>query len=72
MYNDELGEIYSFYRQGEAFIVKELDAKQYQMDQMTDRVLGTMYLMYNKLIVAGTSDSTSFFKLEYNDLLEKR
>jgi hypothetical protein len=29
MYNDELGEIYSFYRQGEAFIVKQHDAEDY-------------------------------------------
>jgi hypothetical protein len=29
MYNDDLGEIYSFYRQGEAFIVKQHDAKNY-------------------------------------------
>jgi hypothetical protein len=42
------------------------------MDQMTDQVLGTMYLMYNKLIVAGTSDSTSFFKLEFDDIIGRR
>lgn len=72
MYNDELKEVYSFYRQGEAFIVKEGDATNFQMDRMTDRVLGTMFLMYNKIIVTGTSDSTSFFKLKYDKVLERR
>ena len=63
MYNDDDKEIYSFYKQGESFTIKETDAKLFTMDRITDRVLGTMYLMYNKALVAGTSDSTTFFKL---------
>jgi hypothetical protein len=38
----------------------------------TDIVLGTMYLIYNKALVAGTSDSTSFFKLVWDEILERR
>ena len=42
------------------------------MDKMTNGVLGTMYLMYNKAIVSGTSDSTSFFKIVWDEDLERR
>jgi hypothetical protein len=70
-YNDELKEIYSFYKQGEAFIVPEGDALGYQLDKIADTI-GTMYLIYNKAIVAGTSDCTSFFKIVWDEIQEKR
>jgi len=72
IYNEDKQEIYSFYRLGEAFIIPQGNAKDYQMDQMTDDVLGTMYLIYNKAIVAGTSDCTSFYKLEFDEIEERR
>jgi hypothetical protein len=39
IYNEDKQEVYSFYRQGEAFIIPIGDAKAYQMDIMTDDVL---------------------------------
>jgi hypothetical protein len=71
MYNDDDREVYAFYKQGEAFIVPLNDANNYIMDRMTDTI-GTIYLIYNKAIVAGTSDCTSFFKLEWDEILERR
>jgi hypothetical protein len=63
IYNEDKQEVYSFWRLGESFIVPLGDAKGYQMDVMENVVLGTMYLVYNKALVAGTSDCTSFYKL---------
>jgi hypothetical protein len=71
-YNEDENEIYCFYRQGESFIVKEGKAEEYQMDKVGDTVLGTMYLIYNKALVAGTSDCTSLFKLVWDEILERR
>jgi len=42
------------------------------MDVMTNDVLGTIYLIYNKALVAGTSDCTNFYKLEWDEIAERR
>lgn len=39
-YNDELNEIYSFYRQGQAFIINADNASDYSFDRMTEMDLG--------------------------------
>lgn len=72
IYNEDKQEVYSFYRLGESFIVPIGDAKAYQMDVMTSDVLGTIYLIYNKALVAGTSDCTNFYKLEWDEIAERR
>ena len=72
IYNEEKQEVYSFYRLGEAFIIPIGDAMGYQMDVMTSDVLGTIYLIYNKALCAGTSDCTNFYKLEWDEIAEKR
>ena len=46
-YNDDEDEIYSFYRQGEALIIQPHNSEQYELSDMTDRELGSMYLVYN-------------------------
>ena len=45
-YNDEKNEIYSFYRQGQAFIIAANDTEKYSFDRMTEMDLGQMYLIY--------------------------
>lgn len=42
------------------------------MNVMTSDVLGTIYLIYNKALCAGTSDCTNFYKLEWDEIAEKR
>ena len=39
-YNPEKGQIYSFYRQGEAFIVNPDEPAEYKYEKMTDYPLG--------------------------------
>ena len=68
-YNDELGEVYSFYRQGHAFVITEKD---HRMNKMTDLDLGTMYLIYNKALVSRTSSEVNFFKIDEEDGLWKK
>jgi len=39
-YNEEKNEIYSFYRQGQAFIIDGTDCSKYSYDRMTEMDLG--------------------------------
>ena len=71
-YNDELDEIYSFYRQGFSFIIKPDKSEDYIFDKMTDMDLGQMYLVYNKALIARSSSEVLFFKLELDELTETR
>jgi len=71
-YNDERDEIYSFYRQGQAFIIDANDSSKFSLDRMTDRDLGLMFLVYNKALIARSSSDVLFFKIEVNeDTLER-
>lgn len=71
-YNDERDEIYSFYRQGQSFIIDANDSSKYQMDRMTDRDLGLMFLVYNKALIARSSSDVLFFKIVVDeDTLER-
>ena len=71
-YNDELDEIYSFYRQGFSFIIKPDKSEDYLFDKMTDMDLGQMYLVYNKALIARSSSEVLFFKLVYDEFEEVR
>jgi hypothetical protein len=39
-FNEEKSEIYSFYRQGQAFIIDSNDSSKYTFDRMTEMDLG--------------------------------
>jgi hypothetical protein len=39
-FNEEKKEIYSFYRQGQAFIIESKDCSKYSLDRMTEMDLG--------------------------------
>jgi hypothetical protein len=54
-YNDELNEIYSFYRQGFSYIIPADDSDNFICDRMTDRDLGQMYLVYNSALICRSS-----------------
>lgn len=54
-YNDELNEIYSFYRQGFSYIIPADDGENFICDRMTDRDLGQMYLVYNSALICRSS-----------------
>jgi len=62
-YNDEKDEIYTFYRQGQCFIIKGNNSEEFRYDRMTDMDLGQMYLVYNKALIARSSSDILFFKL---------
>ena len=62
-YNTDDNEIYSFYRQGEAFIVHGDDAQTVKFEKMADQDLGYMYLINNKALVARSSSKIVFFKI---------
>lgn len=71
-YNDERNEVYSFYRQGQAFIVDADDASKYTFDRMTEFDLGQMFLIYNTALVARSSSDILFFKIEVDEETEER
>jgi len=66
-YNDELEEIYSFYRQGQSFVIKGNDMQDYFYERMTELDLGQMYLVYNKALITRSSSNIYFFKLEEDE-----
>ena len=69
-YNSEENEIFSFYRQGNAFNVPvlEIESKQnenkeaYIMQKMIDKDLGQMFLIHDKCLVVRSSSDILFFK----------
>ena len=71
-YNDELGEIYSFYRQGHSFVVKDSDSSSYEFERMTDLDLGQMYLVFNTALITRSSSDIYFFKLEFDEAQNRR
>ena len=71
-YNDELDEVYSFYRQGFSYIIPAGDSDNYLYDRMTDRDLGQMYLVYNQALICRSSSQILFFKIVKNEITERR
>lgn len=63
-FNDERNEVYSFYRQGQSFMVDADDASKFSLERMTDQDLGQMFLIYNTALIARSSSSILFFKVE--------
>lgn len=61
--NNEEGEIYIFYRQGQAFTINTADPSIYQYERMTEMDLGQMYLINNKALIARSSSRILFFKI---------
>ena len=68
-YNDEEDEVYAFYRQGQAIIAKK---DTHTIQKMTDLDLGSMFLFRNKALIARTSSSVSFFKIQKQEDGEKK
>ena len=66
-HNEEKGEIYSFYRQGQAFIIDAKDCSKYTYDRMTEMDLGQMYLVYNSCLIARSSSDILFFKTQIDE-----
>ena len=70
-YNDEKKEIYTFYRQGHSFIIKEEDPMNYQFDQIPGLgglILGQMHLVFNMALIAQTSSTIKFFMLKFDEI----
>jgi len=67
-YNEEDDEVYAFYRQGEFFnipvTVNVEKKKVIENARCTDMSLGDMYLVFNKLLVARSSQEIVFFKMD--------
>ena len=63
-YNPDDDEVYSFYRQGHAFIVDAKDSSKYSFNRMTEMDIGQMYLIYNEALVTRSSSDILFFKVE--------
>lgn len=71
-YNDDLNEIYLFYRQGQSFIMKPETPQDYLLDKVTDLDLGQMYLVYNQALITRSSDLVLFFRIIKNDVTGRR
>lgn len=65
-----MNEIYTIYRQSEAFIISEEDSRIYRFDQtITEEpgvALGQMYLIFNKALIVSCSSDILFFKIEHS------
>lgn len=61
-YNPDKAQIYSFYRQGEAFIINPDEPGEYKFEKMTDQPLGQMVLVYNEALIVRSSTKILFFK----------
>lgn len=46
-YNVELDEIYSFYRQGDSFVINAQDVTKYEYKKMIDLDIGEIFLVYD-------------------------
>jgi len=71
-YSAEENEVYSFFRQGQAFRfpIQEVPSKKnegkddYMLEQIIDKDLGQMYLINEKALIARSSSQILFFKQE--------
>ena len=66
-YNNDENMIYSFYRQGEFFNISVDNISKYDTGDCTDMSLGDMYLIYNQVLVARSSQEVVFFKLQRSE-----
>ena len=70
-YSEEKDEIYTFYRQGQAFTIKPDDLENYRFEQMIDKDLDQMVLLYGKALIVRSSSSVLFFKQVYDKVTEE-
>ena len=63
-YSEENDEIYTFYRQGQAFTMKPDDIANYRFEKIIDKDLGQMVLMYGEALAVRSSSKIYFFKQE--------
>lgn len=61
-YNAEKAQIYSFYRQGQAFIINSDEPSEYKYEKMTDMDLGQMVLFNGEALICRSSCKVLFFK----------
>lgn len=66
-YNDDLNEVYVFYRQGHQFRVNGSNTSDFFYQRVTELDLGQMFLIYNKILVSRSSKSVYWFKMEVDD-----
>jgi len=66
------GEIYLFYRQGHSVIINANNMSDYLIDIITEYELGTMYFVYNRLIMVRSEQSLNFYKIEPDPITEVR
>lgn len=68
----ERGEIYLFYRQGHTLIINANDISKYVVDDITEYELGSMFLIYNTILMVRSQTSLNFYKIEVNQFTEVR
>jgi len=71
-YNDDKDEIYCFYRQGQSYTIDGSNLSKWFFDDITDEDLGQMVLVYNKVLVIKSSGMILFFKMEFNEDLNRK
>jgi len=69
-YSEEKHEIYCFYRQGQVFTINPDDVSSYRFEQMVDKELGQMVLIYGKALIVRSSSEVLFFKQVYDKVTE--
>jgi hypothetical protein len=68
-YNEEKNQVYSFYRQGQAFCINPDNLEDFRFERMTEMDLGQMVLIYGEALVARSSSRVLFFRQEYDKVL---
>lgn len=66
-FNAEKNQIYSFYRQGQVFVIDADDLTKYRYERMTDLDLGQMVLINGEALIVRSSCRILFFKQETDE-----
>lgn len=71
-FNADLNEVYSFYRQGQAFTINLNNLNEFRLEQLSSQDLGEMFMIYDKSLVVRSSSFVLFFKQVEDEVTGKR
>jgi len=63
VYSRVTGRVTTFFRQGQVVTVNAENIHEHSCDKITDQDLGSMYLLYEEVLIVRSSGSILFFKI---------
>ena len=71
-YNPRIQEIYVFYKMGQGITIPsekgQLNLEDYQMEKITDKDFGQMYIIDHKYLIVTCGIQINFYKRQFNDV----